>query len=86
MGVDNVSFRLDVQRFLESWEFQTALDQVGNDDVVIGNLDSMSYRKTPNLQWKRTTMLKIYWLTTIKNILNLGENSKFEIMSLNIIS
>ena len=40
--VDNAASQQNVQRFLESQGFQTALEQVGTDYVVIGNCDSMS--------------------------------------------
>ena len=40
--LDNAASQQNVQRFLESQGFQTALDQVGADYVVIGNGDSMS--------------------------------------------
>ena len=40
--VDNAASQQNVQRFLESQGFQTALEQVGADYVVIGNCDSMS--------------------------------------------
>ena len=39
--VDNAASQQNVQRFLESQGFQTALEQVGTDYVVIGNCDSM---------------------------------------------
>jgi selenium metabolism protein YedF len=39
--VDNAASQQNVQRFLESQEFQTTLEQVGADYVVIGNCDSM---------------------------------------------
>ncbi|MFZ0134214.1 MAG: sulfurtransferase-like selenium metabolism protein YedF [Desulfobacterales bacterium] len=40
--VDNAASQQNVQRFLDSQGFQTALEQVGTDYVVIGNCDSMS--------------------------------------------
>ncbi len=40
--VDNAASQQNVQRFLESQGFQTALEQVGTDFVVIGNYDSIS--------------------------------------------
>ena len=40
--VDNAASQQNVQRFLESQGFQTALEQVGTDYVIIGNCDSMS--------------------------------------------
>jgi selenium metabolism protein YedF len=40
--VDNAASQQNVQRFLESQGFQTALEQVGPDYVVIGSCDSMS--------------------------------------------
>jgi len=40
--VDNAASQQNVQRFLESQGFQTAMEQVGSDYVVIGNCDSMS--------------------------------------------
>lgn len=43
--VDNAASQQNVQRFLESQGFQTALEQVGADYVVIGSCDSM-----PSLQ------------------------------------
>jgi selenium metabolism protein YedF len=39
--VDNAASQQNVQRFLESQGFETALEQVGADYVVIGNCDSM---------------------------------------------
>ena len=39
--VDNAASQQNVQRFLESQGFQTALEQVGTDYVVIGNCESM---------------------------------------------
>jgi TusA-related sulfurtransferase len=39
--VDNAASQQNVQRFLESQGFQTALEQVGADYVVIGKCDSM---------------------------------------------
>lgn len=39
--VDNAASQQNVQRFLESQGFQTALEQVGTDYVVIGNCDAM---------------------------------------------
>ncbi|MCG6893150.1 MAG: sulfurtransferase-like selenium metabolism protein YedF [Desulfobacteraceae bacterium] len=39
--VDNAASQQNVQRFLESQGFQTVLEQVGSDYVVIGNCDSM---------------------------------------------
>jgi len=39
--VDNAASQQNVQRFLESQGFQTALEQVGADYVVIGSCDSM---------------------------------------------
>ena len=39
--VDNAASQQNVQRFLESQGFQTALEQIGTDYVVIGNCDSM---------------------------------------------
>ena len=40
--VDNAASQQNVQRFLESNGFQTALEQVGTDYVVSGNCDSIS--------------------------------------------
>lgn len=40
--VDNAASQQNVQRFLESQGFQTVLEQVDSDYVVIGNCDSMS--------------------------------------------
>jgi selenium metabolism protein YedF len=40
--VDNAASQQNIQRFLESQGFQTVLEQVGSDYVVIGNCDSMS--------------------------------------------
>jgi selenium metabolism protein YedF len=40
--VDNAASQQNVQRFLESQGFQTTLEQVGADYVVIGKCDSMS--------------------------------------------
>ncbi len=40
--VDNAASQQNVQRFLESQGFQTALEHVGTDYVVIGNCDSIS--------------------------------------------
>lgn len=40
--VDNAASQHNVQRFLESQGFQTAMEQDGSDYVVIGNCDSMS--------------------------------------------
>ena len=40
--VDNAASQQNVQRYLESQGFQTALEQVGPDCVVIGNRDSMA--------------------------------------------
>jgi selenium metabolism protein YedF len=40
--VDNTASQQNVQRFLESQGFQTVLEQVGSDYVVIGNCDSIS--------------------------------------------
>ena len=40
--VDNAASQQNVQRFLESQGFQTTLEQVGPDYVVIGSCDSMS--------------------------------------------
>jgi selenium metabolism protein YedF len=40
--VDNAASQQNVQRFLESQGFKTALEQVGTDYVVIGTCDSMS--------------------------------------------
>ena len=46
--VDNAASQQNVQRFLESQGFQTALEQVGPDYVVIGSCDSMpSAQKQP---------------------------------------
>jgi selenium metabolism protein YedF len=39
--VDNAASQQNVQRFLESQGFETALEQVGADYVVIGSCDSM---------------------------------------------
>jgi selenium metabolism protein YedF len=39
--VDNAASQQNVQRFLESQGFQTAMEQVGQDYVVMGNCDSM---------------------------------------------
>ena len=39
--VDNAASQQNVQRFLESQGFQTALEHAGSDYVVIGNCDSM---------------------------------------------
>jgi selenium metabolism protein YedF len=39
--VDNAASQQNVQRFLESQGFQTALERAGTDYVVIGNCDSM---------------------------------------------
>jgi len=39
--VDNAASQQNVQRFLESQGFQTALEQVGTDYVVIGNCESV---------------------------------------------
>jgi len=44
--VDNAASQQNVQRFLESQGFQTVLEQVGSDYVVIGNCDSMSSAQT----------------------------------------
>jgi selenium metabolism protein YedF len=41
--VDNAASQQNVQRFLESQGFKTALEQDGADYVVIGNCDSMSF-------------------------------------------
>jgi TusA-related sulfurtransferase len=46
--VDNAASQQNVQRFLESQEFQTTLEQVGADYVVIGKCDSMPSCATPN--------------------------------------
>lgn len=43
--VDNAASQQNVQRFLESQGFQTALEQVGAGYVVIGNYDSMPSEK-----------------------------------------
>ena len=40
--VDNAASQQNVQRFLESQGFQTVLEQVESDYVVIGNCESMS--------------------------------------------
>ena len=40
--VDSAASQQNVQRFLESQGFETALEQAGTDFVVIGNRDSMS--------------------------------------------
>ena len=40
--VDNAASQQNVQRFLESQGFQTVLEQIDSDYVVIGNCDSMS--------------------------------------------
>lgn len=40
--VDNAASQQNVKRFLESQGFQTALEQVDSDYLVIGNCDSMS--------------------------------------------
>ena len=40
--VDNAASQQNVQRFLDSQGFQTTLEQVGADYVVIGKCDSMS--------------------------------------------
>jgi TusA-related sulfurtransferase len=39
--VDNAASQQNVQRFLESQGFQTALEQTGPDYIVIGSCDSM---------------------------------------------
>jgi selenium metabolism protein YedF len=39
--VDNAASQQNVQRFLESQGFQTALEQVASDFVIIGNCDAM---------------------------------------------
>jgi selenium metabolism protein YedF len=44
--VDNAASQQNVQRFLESQGFQTALEQVGVDYVVIGSCDSMPSAQT----------------------------------------
>ena len=44
--VDNAASQQNVQRFLESQGFQTALEQVGPDYVVIGSCDSMPSAQT----------------------------------------
>ena len=44
--VDNAASQQNVQRFLESQGFQTALEQVGPDYVVIGRCDSMPSAQT----------------------------------------
>ena len=41
--VDNAASQQNVQRFLESQGFQTVLEQVGSDYVIIGNCDSISF-------------------------------------------
>jgi selenium metabolism protein YedF len=41
VAVDNAASQQNVKRFLESQGFQTALEQVGPDYVVIGSCDSM---------------------------------------------
>jgi TusA-related sulfurtransferase len=46
--VDNAASQQNVQRFLESQGFQTTLEQVGADYVVIGKCDSMPSCPTPN--------------------------------------
>ncbi len=38
---DNAASQQNVQRFLESQGFQTVLEQIGSDYIVIGNCDSM---------------------------------------------
>jgi selenium metabolism protein YedF len=40
--VDNAASQQNVQRFLESQGFQTVLEQVDSDYVIIGNCDSIS--------------------------------------------
>jgi selenium metabolism protein YedF len=40
--VDNAASQQNVQRFLESQGFQTALEHVGSDYIVIGSCDSMT--------------------------------------------
>lgn len=49
--VDNAASQQNVQRFLESQGFQTALEQVGPDYVVSGSCDSM-----PSAQTQPATM------------------------------
>jgi selenium metabolism protein YedF len=59
--VDNAASQQNVQRFLESQGFQTTLEQVGADYVVIGNCDSMpsvqpqpeveAFTATPKRSW-----------------------------------
>jgi TusA-related sulfurtransferase len=49
--VDNAASQQNVQRFLESQEFETALEQVGADYVVIGSCDSMPYVQPQPLKW-----------------------------------
>jgi len=44
--VDNAASQQNVQRFLESQGFQTALEQVGPDYVVSGSCDSMPSAQT----------------------------------------
>ena len=44
--VDNAASQQNVQRFLESQGFQTMLEQVGPDYVVIGKCDSMPSAQT----------------------------------------
>ena len=44
--VDNAASQQNVQRFLESQGFQTALEQVGPDYIVIGSCDSMPSAQT----------------------------------------
>jgi len=44
--VDNAASQQNVQRFLESQGFQTALEQVGPDYAVIGSCDSMPSAQT----------------------------------------
>jgi selenium metabolism protein YedF len=43
--VDNAASQQNVQRFLESQGFQTALEQVGPDYVVVGSCDSKTAQR-----------------------------------------
>jgi selenium metabolism protein YedF len=57
--VDNAASQQNVQRFLESQGFQTALEQVGADYVVIGSCDSMPSDQTQPVQIPSTDSKKI---------------------------
>ncbi len=81
---DNAASQQNVQRFLESQGFQTVLEQIGSDYVVIGNCESMLADKTPPAAKNHGDAKKIMIMCASDRI-GFGDNTLGEKLMVNFL-